>query len=161
MTQMTTTKLRALCVPLCALFMEKTASAADFPSYRQTFEATFASAEEAARAECAIAPLPGGAELAFGCRWDDSSNAHLAKAAMMGRAGVKGTFYVSASRRDGSASASRTGPGAPCAASALHRRFRPSGRAAARLRRPTSCPMATHGKPPLKWGATASSCAPT
>ena len=73
---------------------------ADFPSYRQTFEATFASAEEAARAECAIAPLPGGAELAFGCRWDDSSPAHLAKAAMMGRAGVKGTFYVSASRTE-------------------------------------------------------------
>ena len=86
--------------PLCALCVEMTASAAVFPSYRQTFEATFASAEEAARAECAIAPLPGGAELAFGCRWDDSSPAHLAKAAMMGRAGVKGTFYVSASRTE-------------------------------------------------------------
>ena len=73
---------------------------ADFPSYRQTFEATFATAEEAARAECAIAPLPGGAELAFGCRWDDSSPAHLAKAAMMGRVGVKGTFYISASRTE-------------------------------------------------------------
>ena len=100
MTQMTTTKLRALCVPICALCVEMTASAADFPSYRQTFEATFVTAEEAARAECSIAPLPGGAELAFGCRWDDSFPAHLAKAAMMGRAGVKGTFYVSAGRAE-------------------------------------------------------------
>lgn len=77
-----------------------TASAADFPSYRQTFEATFATAEEAAAAECAITPLPGGASLAFGCRWDDSSTEHLAKAAMMERAGVKGTFYVSAGRTE-------------------------------------------------------------
>ena len=85
---------------VAVLELPQSAVAADFPSYRQSFEAMFATAEESAAAECAIAPLPGGAELAFGCRWDDSSPAHLAKAAMMGRAGVKGTFYVSANRTE-------------------------------------------------------------
>ena len=99
-----TPRLRAispLCVSLCALCVGKNAPAeTDFPSYRLAFEATFATAEEAARAECAVAPLPGRASLAFGCRWDDSNPAHLAKAAMMERAGVKGSFYVSANRTE-------------------------------------------------------------
>ena len=68
--------------------------AAGFPSYRQVFEAEFATAEEAARAESSITPLPGGAALAFGCRWDDTNPMHLDKAAMMERAGVKGSFYI-------------------------------------------------------------------
>jgi hypothetical protein len=67
-----------------------------FPSYRQRFVATFATEEEAATAECSVAPLPGGASLAFGCRWDDTNPAHLAKASMMERVGVKGTFYLCA-----------------------------------------------------------------
>lgn len=69
---------------------------APFPSYRQTFEATFATEAEAAAAQCAVAALPGDAKLAFGCRWDDTNPAHLAKAAMMERVGVKGTFYLCA-----------------------------------------------------------------
>ena len=68
--------------------------AAGFPSYRQTFKAEFATADEAARAECSITPLPDGAALAFGCRWDDTNPMHLDKAAMMERAGVKGSFYI-------------------------------------------------------------------
>lgn len=65
-----------------------------FPSYRQTFEATFRTESEAAAAQCAITPLPEDAKLAFGCRWDDTNPMHLDKAAMMERAGVKGTFYI-------------------------------------------------------------------
>lgn len=69
-------------------------AAAEVFSYRQTFEAEFATAHDAARAECAITPLPGGAALAFGCRWDDTNPMHIDKAAMMERAGVKGSFYI-------------------------------------------------------------------
>ena len=67
-----------------------------FPSYVQRFEATFASSQEAADAICTIAKLPGDAELAFGCRWDDTVPAHVKKAEMMNRVGVRGTFYLCA-----------------------------------------------------------------
>ena len=65
----------------------------DFPTYEQEVTATFASEAEAAAATCAVAPLPDNAELAFSCRWDDTTSKHEAKGRMMVRAGVKGTFY--------------------------------------------------------------------
>lgn len=65
----------------------------DFPAYEQSVDATFASAADATAATCAIAPLPDDAKISFSCRWDDTSSAHLEKARMMKRAGVKGTFY--------------------------------------------------------------------
>lgn len=67
-----------------------------FPDYRQTVEVTFASAEDAKRAEMKISPLPDGAKRSFGTRWDDTTDKHMAKAAMLERAGVKGAFYISA-----------------------------------------------------------------
>ncbi len=67
---------------------------ARLPSYAQTFEAEFADEAQARAAEAAFAPLPGGARLAFATRWDDTTSNHLAKAAMLERAGVKGNFYL-------------------------------------------------------------------
>ena len=67
-----------------------------FPSYVQRFEATFGAPQEAAESTCSVANLPGDAELAFGCRWDDTTASHAKKAEMMNRAGVKATFYFCA-----------------------------------------------------------------
>ena len=67
-----------------------------FPEYSQTVEVTFASGEEAARAEMKISPLPDGAVRSFGTRWDDTYVKHLDKASMLERAGVKGAFYITA-----------------------------------------------------------------
>ena len=64
------------------------------PSYVQTVSAEFANAQQANDAKLLVAPLPGGASVACSCRWDDSTDAHLKKSAMMAEAGVKGTFYL-------------------------------------------------------------------
>ena len=65
-----------------------------FPSYLQTLTVEFADAQKANDAQLSLAPLPDGAETAYSCRWDDSTDAHLKKSAMMAEAGVKGTFYL-------------------------------------------------------------------
>lgn len=64
------------------------------PSYRQEVVATFADAASAAKAEMSVSALPDGASRAFATRWDDSTSNHVAKAAMLERAGVKGNFYL-------------------------------------------------------------------
>lgn len=71
------------------------------PFYEQEVRATFATADEARSASCSAAALPDDARLAFSCRWDDTTPAHLMKGEMMCRAGVKGSFYfVGSSRGD-------------------------------------------------------------
>lgn len=65
-----------------------------FPSYRQEVVATFADAASAAQAEMSVSALPDGASRAFATRWDDATSNHIAKAAMLERAGVKGNFYL-------------------------------------------------------------------
>ncbi len=79
-----------------ALTVSAAANPLGFPEYVQTVTATFASPADAAAAEMSIARLPGGAARAFGTRWDDTNPAHMAKAAMLERAGVKGAFYIGA-----------------------------------------------------------------
>lgn len=65
-----------------------------FLSYTQTVTAAFASPAEASAATLSATPLPQGAKLAFTTRWDDSNWAHRSKAAMLRRAGCKGTFFL-------------------------------------------------------------------
>ena len=65
-----------------------------FPVYYQELVAEFASSEDASQTTISIASLPNGAKCSFGTRWDDSTPAHLAKAAMLERAGAKGAFYL-------------------------------------------------------------------
>jgi hypothetical protein len=65
-----------------------------FPVYYQEIVARFATPDEAATATVSMLPLPGGAKCSFGTRWDDSSPKHIAKAAMLERAGAKGGFYL-------------------------------------------------------------------
>lgn len=75
----------------------ETAALADplaLPTYEQTFEVEFATPEDAARATCALAPLPDNARLSFGTRWDDTNDNDLPKAEMLNRAGAKGSFYL-------------------------------------------------------------------
>ena len=88
----------AALVSVCGVSVADVSAAAvdplRFPDYFQTVTATFASQEDASRAEISIAPLPDGASRAFGARWDDTTPRHIAKAAMLERAGVKGSFYI-------------------------------------------------------------------
>lgn len=75
-------------------FIQARANPLSFPEYEQEIVARFASPDEAATATASLLPLPDGAKCSFGTRWDDSSPKHLAKAAMLERAGVKGGFYL-------------------------------------------------------------------
>ena len=63
-------------------------------TYTQTVTAAFATPAEAAAATLSATPLPQGAKRAFTTRWDDSNWAHRSKAAMLRRAGYKGTFFL-------------------------------------------------------------------
>ncbi|MGN0854284.1 MAG: hypothetical protein ACI4R9_02045 [Kiritimatiellia bacterium] len=56
--------------------------------------AEFASADEAERAQIAIAPLPEGRKLAFTSRWDDSTWPHIQRAEMFQRTGVTPMFFL-------------------------------------------------------------------
>ena len=80
------------CVALAFVRME--ANPLSFPEYEQEIVAKFATQDEAATATVSLLPLPGGATCSFGTRWDDSNPKHLAKAAMLERAGAKGGFYL-------------------------------------------------------------------
>ena len=64
-----------------------------FPAYEQEVVAVFGDAAAAEAATCAVAPLPGGAAVAYTCRWDDTTPTHARKAEMMARAGMHGNFY--------------------------------------------------------------------
>jgi len=64
-----------------------------FPSYEQEVVATFADEATAQAATCVVTPLPDGATVAYSCRWDDTTEAHVRKAEMMKRAGQRGNFY--------------------------------------------------------------------
>ena len=81
-------------VALSAAFTGGAKDPLSFPSYEQRVVATFADAATAASAEMSVAGLPDGAARAFATRWDDSTPRHVAKAAMLERAGVKGGFYL-------------------------------------------------------------------
>ena len=71
------------------------------PSYEQEVLATFGTPDEAASASCSAAALPDDARLAFSCRWDDTTPAHLKKGEMMCRAGVRGSFYFTGNDTSG------------------------------------------------------------
>lgn len=81
-----------------ALFMTGLAGAnpLQFPSYLQTVRVQFERTKDAKAAEMKVTPLPGGAELAFTSRWDDSTPAHVAKARMLHDIGYKATFFLNA-----------------------------------------------------------------
>ena len=66
----------------------------DFPSYEQTIEAAFATPADAEAARLSMAGLPDNAPVSFGSRWDDSTPAHLEKAAMLARTGIHATFFL-------------------------------------------------------------------
>ena len=63
------------------------------PSYTRRIDVTFANAAEAERAKGWIAPLPDGARLSFGTRWDDTANSDVPKAEMLNTIGAKASFY--------------------------------------------------------------------
>ena len=84
-----------VCTTCAALaFFRLEANPLSFPEYEQEIVARFATPDEAATATVSMLPLPGGAKCSFGTRWDDSSPKHIAKAAMLERAGAKGGFYL-------------------------------------------------------------------
>lgn len=96
-------KQRRYCVKFCGMlsaalsaftFAQAHANPLSFPEYEQELTVRFATPGEAETANASLLPLPGGAKCSFGTRWDDSSPKHLAKAAMLERAGVKGGFYL-------------------------------------------------------------------
>lgn len=61
---------------------------------RQRVEVRFASAQAAAAARAAFAPVLGDREWAFSARWDDNSANSLVMREVMARHGLKGTFYL-------------------------------------------------------------------
>ena len=95
----------SVCVSASGAAADRDTNPLSFPVYYQEVVADFTSSEDASRSMISIASLPNGAKCSFGTRWDDSSPAHLAKAAMLERAGAKGAFYLGgrqAARRDDS-----------------------------------------------------------
>lgn len=94
---------------ICATFASSQAAAnpLSFPEYEQEIVAKFATTDEAASATVSLLPLPGGAKCSFGTRWDDSSPKHIAKAAMLERAGAKGGFYLCGRNFEKNSSASK------------------------------------------------------
>ena len=82
----------AICATLAS--SQVAANPLSFPEYEQEIVAKFATPDEAASATVSLLPLPGGAKCSFDTRWDDSSPKHIAKAAMLERAGAKGGFYL-------------------------------------------------------------------
>ena len=68
-------------------------------TYTQTFDVKFADAAAAARAECVMTRLPGGADRMLSARWDDSNPAHIAKVKMLNEVGVKATIYANGSAK--------------------------------------------------------------
>lgn len=81
------------CLPVLSWATDVCSDPLMFPTYDQALVAEFASAADAAAALSKMAPLPNGASRAFSTRWDDTTPAHIAKADMLERAGVKGGFY--------------------------------------------------------------------
>lgn len=65
-----------------------------FPTYEQRVTFSFASEAEAEKAVCRIAPLPDGAVLSFGTRWDDTIANDVPKAEMLNTIGAKASFYL-------------------------------------------------------------------
>ncbi|MBN1672891.1 MAG: polysaccharide deacetylase family protein [Kiritimatiellae bacterium] len=67
--------------------------------YTQEVVIVYASADEAAAAELAIAPLPGDKTWAFSGRWDDCNWEHLQMKKRMQTHGYKATFYLNSGVR--------------------------------------------------------------
>ncbi len=64
------------------------------PEYTQTLEVTYATPDEAQKAELTKQELPGTKKVALSARWDDTNNRHLKMAQTMARQNWKGTFYL-------------------------------------------------------------------
>ena len=69
------------------------------PFYAVDVEVECASPEKAAKAELKFLPLPEGKEVAFSCRWDDSSLNHQRTLDLMKKHNYQGTFYLTGGGR--------------------------------------------------------------
>jgi len=68
--------------------------------FRQTIEAEFASAAQAAEATFSFRELPPGMEMSISARGDDTDSRHFANVQALDAAGAKGTFYLNALNKD-------------------------------------------------------------
>jgi peptidoglycan/xylan/chitin deacetylase (PgdA/CDA1 family) len=67
--------------------------------YKQTFTVTYDSEESATNAKLVKEQLPDGKKWAFSARWDDNNKASLKMRKLMNKYGFKGTFYLTASKK--------------------------------------------------------------
>ena len=63
-------------------------------SYPVTVKVQCSSPEEAQKAELKFLPLPHGKNVAFSCRWDDTSKRNARMQKLMAKYGYKGNFYL-------------------------------------------------------------------
>lgn len=81
-------------IALVVLMLAGTAMA-DWRTYRQVVELTFASPPEAEEAQLKALPMPLGKRIAFSTRWDDTFP-HGEKVDVLSANGYRGTFYLGA-----------------------------------------------------------------
>ena len=65
----------------------------------QTFTITYASADEAAKAQMEATPVYGGKEWAFTSRWDDNGGGNMRMEQLLSKYGFAATFYLNSKTR--------------------------------------------------------------